>query len=105
MILPTWGGGGLALMLQTQACCENMDWAWQSVEVSLGSGRLDWWPGLASLFVFVFVVGSNQPVNHPNALLITFFSGIKLLEHSRHSLRDCPMTSQCHITSADGKPI
>ena len=46
----------------------------------LGSGRLDWWPGLASLFVFV--VDSNQPVNHPNPLLITFFTDTKLLAHS-----------------------
>ena len=59
--------------------------------------------GLASLFVFV--VGRNQPVNHPNPLLITFFTGTKLLEHSHHSLREYAMISQCHMTSLDMKSI
>ena len=45
----------------------------------LGSGRLDWCPGLASWTGFLVCLcgWQHQPVNHPKPLLITFFTGTK----------------------------
>ena len=106
MIFAT-GEGYLALMLQTQACCENMDWA-------LGdwTGVLGWLPGLASLFVFVVDSINLLTIQNPSSSLSSLaprtlwkvLAGTKLLAHS-HSLGGYAMTSQCHMTSPDRKPI